>query len=114
MYIGSVQAQETAYYEFDDTVKDPIKELPSKLFQRYSTDIIPDIETANAYVEIIIKKRYVNSQIEELKPFETILIANDRVWYVKIRKHLNPKSQYFYHVKINKNTGEILNIWVDK
>ena len=89
---------------------DPIKDLPKEISTKYGTDIIPDKETALMYADIILKKRYINVDFDVLKPYEISLIAEDKVWEIKVLR----KPNYYYHLRLNKNNGEVLNIWVDK
>lgn len=93
---------------------DPIKDLPEIINSKYVIPMIPDEETALQYAEIIFKKRYKGMDFEEVKPFEVYLIAEEKVWDIKAPVDKRLKGIAYFHLRINKNTGEILNSWVDK
>lgn len=97
-----------------ETNIDPIKDLPREISTKYGTDIIPDEETALEYADVILKKRYINTQIDKLKPYEIELIAEGKVWEIKLPTDPRLREVAYFHLRINKNNGEVLNIWVDK
>lgn len=109
MFSHIIYSQETP-----DLKRDPIRDLPEEISFKYGTDIIPDKETALEYADIILKKRYINTKIDELKPYEITLIEEDKVWEIKLPTDTRLRGIAYFHIKINKNTGEVLNIWVDK
>lgn len=80
----------------------------------FLTDIIADEKTAIEYAYIILKNRYVNNNIENFSKYKIQLIENDKIWDIKVPKYDDPKYKYYYNIRINKNTGEILDIWQDK
>ena len=104
-----IYSQEESY--FDDNMSDR-KNYDIKY--SYLIDIIPDEETAIQYADIILKKRYVNIKIENLKPYKIKLIDDGKVWEIKLPKYKDIKYKFYYNIRINKNTGEILDIWQDK
>jgi len=90
---------------------DRIRDLPKKINIVYGTDIIPDKETALQYADLIFKTRYPNTPFDNLKPYTINLIGDEKVWEVKV-----PIGNYdnkYYILRINKNTGEIINIWLE-
>src|SRR5690606_10831481 len=90
---------------------DRIKDLPKKIDVVYGTDIIPDKETALQYADLIFKTRYPNTPFDNLKPYTINLIADERVWEVKVP--IGNNNNKYYILRINKNTGEIINIWLE-
>lgn len=106
-----VNAQVDKLQEIDDTYKDPIKDLPKEIDYKYGKPMIPDEETALQYADIILKKRFRNIPFDDLKPYTINLIANERVWEIKVHIE-NYKDKYFL-IRINKNNGEILNCWLE-
>lgn len=100
--------------ERNTKVRDRIKDLPKKINVVYVINIISDENTAIEYAKIILKKRYPNVSFEKLEPFEITSIAEGKVWEVKIPTDPQLRGIAHYHIRINKNTGEILNFWVDK
>lgn len=97
-----------------DTISDPIKDLPKEIQFHYGTDIIPDESTAMELAEVILKNRYRSTNFKKLKPFEINLIADNKVWDVKIVQNTFRFKTTEYHIRLNKNTGEVLNIWVER
>lgn len=97
-----------------DTISDPIKDLPKEIKSHYGTDIIPDESTAMELAEVILKNRYRSTNFKKLKPFGINLIADDKVWDIKIVQNTFRVKTTEYHVRLNKNTGEVLNIWVKR
>ena len=81
---------------------------------RYLNDIIADEKTAIEYAYVVFKNRYVNINIENFSKYKIQLIENDKIWDIKVPKYDDPKYKYYYNIRINKNTGEILDIWQDK
>ncbi|MDR6513925.1 hypothetical protein [Chryseobacterium camelliae] len=85
-----------------------IKQLPCTIVNRYGIDMIPDEETAIKYVDILIRKRDLLDP-ERCKPYQINLIADNRVWEVVIKSYKCSYCKIF--ININKNTGEVLNIY---
>lgn len=77
----------------------------------FGTDIIIDEETAVAYAELIFKSRYINTNFEVTKPFEIQSIDNNKVWYVIAEDKRDVIKKNSYHIKILKNTGQVIDIW---
>lgn len=89
-----------------------VDDLPKNITQSYGTDIIPDEKTAIKIAEIILLKRYVNiDSLNYFKPFKVKLICNDRVWELKLEEIEDKIYKKNYNIRLNKNTGEVLNIW---
>lgn len=101
----------TSQEKKNNNKRDRMKDLPKNINITYGTDIIPDEETALKYTYLIFKSRYINVSFEDMKPYIINLTANGKVWEVKalIRNYKNK----YYIIRINKNTGEILNIWLE-
>lgn len=95
-------------------VVDPIKELPNSIQNNFGTDILPNKEVAIKVCEIILLERYKNVDFNNYKPFIIESISEDRVWYIRAVQKDNPQRKHVYNIKINKNTGEVYNIWVDR
>jgi|GEM_PF-4448477 len=95
-------------------IYDRIKDLPEKIDTVYGTDIIPDQEIALQYAELILKKRYKGMNFEEVKPFDVNLIADGKVWDITVPVEERLRGIASFHLRINRNNGEILNSWVDK
>lgn len=98
----------------NDPNYDPIKDLPEIINSKYVIPMIPNEETALQYAEIILKKRYKGMDFEEVKPFEVHLIADEKVWDIQAPVNKRLRGIAYFHLRINKNTGEVLNSWVDK
>lgn len=90
-------------------------DIQSPIIERYGTDLISSEELAAKIAEIIWTERYVNDKIQLYKPFEVKLIENGKVWEITGNSPLKGNViKRTYHMKINKNTGEILRNWVEK
>lgn len=109
MFSHVIYSQETLNLEIN-----PIRDLPKEITIKYSIDIIPDKETALEYADLILKNRYINTKIDDLKPYEIELNKEGTVWKIKLPTDNRLRRKAYFHLNINKNTGEILNIWVDK
>lgn len=93
----------------------PIKDTPKELTHKYGTDLVPSKNVASEIASIIWKERYLNDDIDAYKPFNVSSIEDDKVWEVIAKSpNKNTVLKRVYHMKINKNTGEILNNWVEK
>ncbi|SHF78898.1 hypothetical protein [Chryseobacterium sp. OV279] len=89
-------------------VKRGAEQLPCKITNRYSIDIIPDKETAVKYADMLISNRELLSA-DKAKPYLVNLINDNKIWQVIIKSY-NCRSCKIY-ININKNTGEILNFY---
>lgn len=103
-------AQVDKLQEIDDSYKDPFKDLPKELNYKYGKPMIPDEETALQYADLVLKKRY-NIPFDEFKPYQIKLIADDRVWEIKVSIERYVGRYVYYFIRINKNNGEIVNCW---
>jgi hypothetical protein len=92
----------------------PIKDLPSEIVTKYGIDMVPNQESALKISQIILQERFQNTKFENLKPFTINLIAEGKVWDVIITEKVFLNKTTTYHLRINKNTSEILNIWVER
>jgi len=102
-------AQVDKLQELDDSYKNPITDLPKELGYKYGKAMIPDKEIALEYADLILKKRYRNIPFDELKPYIITLIADERVWEIKVP--IGDYADKYFLIRINKNNGEILNCW---
>jgi hypothetical protein len=93
---------------------DPIEDLPSKIVTKYGIDIVPNQEIALKIAQIILQERFQNTKFEDLKPFTINLIAEGKVWDIIVIEKVFKNKITTYHVRINKNTSEILNLWVER
>ena len=78
----------------------------------YVTDILKDKEIALE----VAKSIWRHSRKIKFPPdqkFEITLINNDRVWYIKAIQYPESGSckPRINHIKLNKNTCEVLDIW---
>lgn len=105
----SAQAQIDKLQEINDTYKDPIKDIPHEIDYKYSIPMIPDEKTALEYAELVLKRRFSQVPFDDLKPFIVKLVAQERIWEIKVQVG-NYANRYFL-IRINKNNGEILNCW---
>lgn len=110
----NAQEIEIILQEVDDDTKDPIREVPKKILYKYATPLIPDEETAIEYADIVLKKRYKNIDFNQLKPYEIKLIADDWIWEIKVTQQVFYWKKSYFYLRINKNTGEIVNFWVER
>lgn len=106
----NAQEIEIVQKEVDDT-KYLINDLPKEINCRYVIPIIPNKETALQMVDVIVKNRYVNVDFDKLKPYEIKLIANHKVWEVKITQEVFLRKYTYYYIRLNRNTGEVIDIW---
>lgn len=92
---------------------DPVKDLPKEITERFAIPRVQTKETAIAICKLIIKENNTKVNVEELVVDKAILIADDKVWEIVLK---SPVSGFMhqYHIRINKNTCEILNFWVSK
>lgn len=104
-----VNAQVDKLQKIDDTYKDPIKDLPKELGYKYGKAMIPDKETALQYADLVLKKRFRNVPFDDFKPYIINLIADERVWEIKVQ--IADYTNKYFLIRINKNNGEILNCW---
>jgi len=91
------------------------QQLPNKIERRYGNDLIKDKKMATDYALLIFKSVYKNVDFDNLESIEIREIAENKVWDIKaVRLALPNSNKYFYYnIRINKNTGEVLNIWKD-
>ena len=83
--------------------------------ERYGIDLISSEELAAKIAEAIWTEKYINDDIQLYKPFEVRLIDDGKVWEITGNSpHTGTVIKRVYHMKINKNTGEILRNWVEK
>ena len=102
------------FNSYSQEVFNPITDLPKEIAERYGTDIVPDEKTALKIAEIIFKAGYINTKFDKLKPFEIKLIADNRVWEVKAVQQTFINKKTIFCIRINKNTGEVLNFFTIK
>ena len=74
----------------------------------FSIDIINNETIALQYAELIFYDRYANVNFELAKPFEISSIENGKVWYVIAEFKGDSIKINSYHIKILKNTGQVL------
>lgn len=94
-------------------VLDPIKDIPKNITNRFVIPMVNNKETALGMCKLIIKERYAKVDVDKLVLDKAILVANDKVWEIVLRTP-NLGFGYIFNIRINKNTGEILNFWVVK
>lgn len=84
-------------------------ELPAHINQRYGSDIIDNQEMALKFARLVFENKYKYVNFDSLCTFKIESISEDRVWEIVAS---NPKIYYSrqYTMRINKNTGEILNL----
>lgn len=95
----------------------PIKDLPKEIVVKFGIDIIPNEDLALKVAESILREHNRNVEFNDLKPFTINLIADGKVWDISISDKPNTEYRVIrrtYHLRINKNTGEVLNYWVDR
>ena len=92
---------------------DPVKDLPKEINERFVIPRIKSKETAVEICRLIIKDHNERINVKELIVEKATLISNDRVWEI-VLKTPNSGLCCIYNIRINKNTGEILNFWVVK
>lgn len=92
----------------------PVEGLPKEIKTRYSIDMVPNETIALNLSQIILQERFLNTKFENLKPFEINLIAEGKVWDIKVTEKVFKNKTTTYHLRINKNTSEILNLWVER
>ena len=95
------------------TSLDPVKDLPREISERYVIPLVGNKDTALNISKLIIKERYQRVNVEELIVDKVILVSNEKVWEIVLK---SPASGFthVYHIRINKNNGEILNFWTVK
>lgn len=108
-YKADAQNVEVVVQEVDEDAKDPIKDIPKKIYYKYGKPMIPDKETALQYADLVLKKRFRNVPFDEFKPYIINLIADERVWEIKVQ--IADYANKYFLIRINKNNGEILNCW---
>lgn len=113
-YNSDAQNIEVIVQEIEEGVKDPIRDIPKKINYKYVNPIIPDKETALLYADVIFKKRYKNVDFDSLKPYDIKLVAEDWIWEVKVTQETFQGKYTYFYLRINKNTGEIVNSWADR
>ncbi|MBN9284403.1 MULTISPECIES: hypothetical protein [unclassified Flavobacterium] len=99
-----------------DKLYNPVTDLPKKITERYAIDIVTDKEMALKLADIIYKEQYRNIDFEQLKPFTVNLIADGKVWEIiaSSKKVGVPGVDRTYYLRINKNTAEVINLWVKR
>ena len=90
-----------------------ITSIEKPLKSRYGTDVIYSEATALIITQTIFEERYENIDFEKFKPFIINLIEDKKVWEIIASKKIGPYTPT-YTIRINKNTGEILNLWKSK
>jgi hypothetical protein len=92
---------------------DLVKDIPKEIKERYIPDLIQNKESAIAIAKIIIKEHYKDLDVDTLVLSKIMLVANDKVWEIVLT---TPKAGFgnVFNIRVNKNTGEILNYWVYK
>lgn len=95
------------------TAVDPIKDLPNLVNERYVIPLVGNKETALNISKLIIKERYQKVNVETLIVDKAILVANEKVWEIVLKSPVSG-FMHVYNIRINRNTGEILNFWVVK
>jgi len=94
----------------------PITDLPKEINVRYGTDVISKEESALKIAEILFIEDSPNTNFDVYKPFKIQLIADGKVWDIEAStQEKNFKGiRKTYHIRINKNTAEVLNFWVER
>lgn len=92
---------------------DPIKDLPKEIKERYIIPLVGNKDTALSISKLIIKERYQKVNVNALIVDKAVLIADEKVWEIVLKNPV-PGFMPVYNIRINKNTGEILNFWVAK
>ncbi len=95
---------------------DPIKDIPNKITNRYGTDIVINDKMATSIAEIIFKEHDKYNSFEDYKPFSCKLVSDGKIWEI-IAKPISNQTKMArkkYYLRLNKNTGEVLNFWVEK
>lgn len=109
-----VTAQEIVYPKIDSSTKDPITDIPKTVEFKYGNHLIPDEETATTYAQIVLQKQYPYTEFSKLKPFKVELIGKEMIWDITVEHEVFNEKFTYYHVRINRNNGAILNFWADK
>lgn len=91
----------------------PIKDLPKEINERYVIPLVGNKETALSISKLIIKERYQKVNVEALIVDKAILVADEKVWEIVLKSPVSG-FMHVYNIRINKNTGEVLNFWVAK
>jgi hypothetical protein len=91
-----------------------VDDLPKEIIVRYGIDMVPNEKSAIEISKIIIKERFVNLKFKYFKPFIVSLIADGKLWDLVLSPKKEEIHPIIYHIRINKNTGEIINFWIEK
>ena len=91
-----------------------VDDLPKEIIVRYGIDMVPNEKSAIEISKIIFKERFVNLKYKYFKPFMVCLIADGKVWDLVLSPKKEEMHPIIYHIRINKNTGEIINFWIEK
>lgn len=98
------------------TTYDPIKDIPKEITNRYGQDMILSEDMALSIAEIIFKAHDKYNSFDDYKPFSINLVSDGRVWEIiakPVSGNLHSVRKKYY-LRLNKNTGEVLNFWTDK
>jgi len=107
-------AQEIVYPKIDSATKDPITDIPKTVEYKFGKHLVPDEETATTYAQIVLQKQYPNTDFSKLKPFKVELIGKEMIWDITVEHEVFDEKFTYYHLRINRNNGAILNFWADK
>lgn len=91
----------------------PIRDIPKEIKEKYVIPLVGNEETALGIAKLIIKERYKDVNIDSLTLEKIELVSEEKVWEI-VLKTPNAGFGLIFNIRINKNTGEILNYWVVK
>jgi hypothetical protein len=90
----------------------PVTRLPKKVNYRYGIDLIENEKIALDFTKLILKNKYKNIDFDNSK-YIVKLILDDRVWEIEVvinRTGITGIDKTFF-IRINRNTGEVYNLW---
>lgn len=91
--------------------KNPVTDVPEFIKQKYGEDLVSDEKMALQLADIYFKKNYINKNFDLMKPYEIRLIADRKVWEIIAIEQTFSNKKTPFCIRINKNTGEVLNLF---
>lgn len=91
--------------------KNPVTDVPEFIKQKYGEDLVSDEKMALQLTDIYFKKNYINNNFDLMKPYEIRLIADGKVWEIIAIEQTFSNKKTPFCIRINKNTGEVLNLF---
>jgi hypothetical protein len=92
--------------------QDAVRDIPKKIKVVYLKNLIDSKETAIKLGELIIRDYYSLKEIN-LKVLSANLVSDEKVWDI-LFSNAEAGFTHRYIIRLNRNTGEVLNIWRQK